>query len=66
MVDKFPPVPLLKAHLKLAKKFAMSCKGKNSLKAQVFLPFFFFITNTLINGINLLFPYTIFINLLTG
>lgn len=34
MVDKFPPVPLLKAHLKLAKNFAMSCKGKSSLKAQ--------------------------------
>jgi hypothetical protein len=66
MVDKFPPVPLLKAHLKLAKKIAMSWKGKNNIKAQVFLPFFFLFTNTLINGIKLLFPYTIFIKLLTG
>ncbi|KAF5453917.1 hypothetical protein F2P56_023629, partial [Juglans regia] len=35
LVDEFPPVPLLKAHLKDTKKFArMGCKGKKSLKAQ--------------------------------
>lgn len=44
LVDKFPPVPLLKAHLNHVKKVARVPfkKGKSSLKVQVCLPFFFF------------------------
>lgn len=42
LVDEFPLVPLLKAHLKYTKKFArMGCKGKMSLKAQVHVSLLF-------------------------
>lgn len=39
LMDKFQPVPLLKAHLKESKMFTKEvCKdGKNSIKAQVIL-----------------------------
>lgn len=43
LVDKFPPVPLLEAHLNQFQKVAKvgSKKGKNSSKSQVHVPFIF-------------------------